>query len=499
MARPLLVLLPAAVALIALWVAAAAARPLPLKSRCERLREAQTGQAGDISGNVDTTPPSVILHAPEQAESPRFGIDVEASDESGVAMVTISLDGIIVAGRTDPPYKFEITAPRLPVRVKALAADVFGNTGSAEAVVEGPPVPCACPEIYAPVCGVDGRTYGSLCEATCAGVEVAHDGSCEAKPCGEDGAACSEAQFCEFPVGTCGKAGETGECREQPQVCPRHFEPVCGCDGRTYPNDCARQAAGVSLAHPGPCEGMICGGPLMRPFDCPAGQFCELPAGACDKNVTGRCAAQPETCPKRPITAADAVCGCDGKTYGDDCERQMAGVSLAHPGACEEPHMCGGIASFPCTEGQVCDMRDPSCAIMDLGGKCVAEPESCPRLWAPVCGCDGKTYANDCERLKVGAVLAHPGECKPDCSLPPPNDWLACKADSDCVVIDGLGCCSCTMGGRQGAISKDRVADAERLRQVCCGNIACPAVMLCKRGLAAVCEDGMCRVQWPER
>lgn len=39
---------------------------------------------------------------------------------------------------------------------------------------------CFCIQVYAPVCGVDGNTYGNSCVAQCANVPIAHDGECQA-------------------------------------------------------------------------------------------------------------------------------------------------------------------------------------------------------------------------------------------------------------------------------------------------------------------------------
>jgi len=45
------------------------------------------------------------------------------------------------------------------------------------------PIPNACPEIYDPVCGCDGVTYGNACEADRAAVSVKHPGVCLPSVC----------------------------------------------------------------------------------------------------------------------------------------------------------------------------------------------------------------------------------------------------------------------------------------------------------------------------
>lgn len=195
------------------------------------------------------------------------------------------------------------------------------------------PIPETCPATVAPVEGCDAVIYDNDCKRQMAGVRLDR---LLTPACGiADTAPCSATLFCDLPPGNCGATAVAGACTLQPETCPRLLDPVCGCDGTTYANDCLRRIAGVSMWHYGTC-GQRCGG--FVGLGCPNGYFCEFVDGTCgNADLFGECVWQSlnpyEVC-WQTINVDERVCGCDGVTYENECFRRKAGVSKAHDGAC---------------------------------------------------------------------------------------------------------------------------------------------------------------------
>jgi hypothetical protein len=269
-----------------------------------------------------------------------------------------------------------------------------------------------CPTIYAPVCGCDNMTYGNDCARIYAGVSLSYTGECGVAPCypGDPYGVCGAGFFCEGPQGVCDLEGPTGWCEPIPMGCFDLWDPVCGCGGVTFPNDCERQVAGVWLDHRGDCE-RVCqpGDPYG---DCSEGEICEGHEGLCDvMGVAGWCQTPDTSCGY----LYDPVCGCNDVTYSNDCERQAAGVWRDHWGPCgSTPVQPCGRTLPACPDGAFCDYPSGDCGIFGLNGACVVFPYMCPEYYSPVCGCDSRTYDNDCFRQAAGVSQCYPGPCGPE-------------------------------------------------------------------------------------
>lgn len=95
-------------------------------------------------------------------------------------------------------------------------------------------------------------------------------------------------------------------------------------------------------------------------------------------------------------------------------------VSIAAPAAVSTEHArlpasqgqrCGGITGLRCAAGLWCEITAGQCGRADGGGRCVRPSEICTREYRPVCGCNGKSYGNDCTRRAARVALRHKGTC----------------------------------------------------------------------------------------
>lgn len=103
------------------------------------------------------------------------------------------------------------------------------------------------------------------------------------------------------------------------------------------------------------------------------------------------------------------------------------------------------------------------------------------RAMATMAACAALLWAGAAQAMNAPGT----GICDPIAGL------TDCQTDSDCVVVDAIGCCPCWMGGAQGAIRNDKQSELWGQLAVCCQDLMCLAVFLCQ-DVEARCQGGTC-------
>ncbi len=260
---------------------------------------------------------------------------------------------------------------------------------------------CACSGTAAtPVCGADGTTYASACEAQCAQVAIVDSGrSCEEK--------CGKAPECAPACGAAGRKVVSGcttcDCADPCEAASARVEPVCGTDGLTWRNAAvARCHTGVEVAYLGPCE--------------PA---CALPVGctlSCEFGLQPKLGAGPGCfeCACAEATTAFGGLTCDGS----------APVCGVWPGAVDAAVLDGTA------------WKDTATGVRLLSTHVLGE----------------RTFANACAARKAGFVATREGGCgttrcvsDADCAALVPSAWVPAGVGVRCDKPSGQGSGACRL------------------------------------------------------
>uniref|UniRef100_A0AAR2L4X6 Agrin n=1 Tax=Pygocentrus nattereri TaxID=42514 RepID=A0AAR2L4X6_PYGNA len=302
-----------------------------------------------------------------------------------------------------------------------------------------------CPSVVAPVCGSDSSTYTNECElekAQCSmqrRIKVMRKGPCALKdPCSD--VTCSYGSTCiQSSDGLSAKCMCPLSCERVPK------QVVCGSDGLDYPSECELNMKACSTqknirkVHSGPCKKQgilslrnlktslrnlvitpkfkiitqIIVGQCNQRSSCP--DKCKFSSVCLLEHGKPRCSCEPIQCDG----TYKPLCGKDGHTYPNDCERKNA--------------ECTTQMHIPVKQQGPCDLNAPSPCLKktcEFGGTCVVKngeavcecPDACSQAQDPVCGNDGHTYNSQCHMRAMGCALqkniniSHKGPCDKACA-----------------------------------------------------------------------------------
>lgn len=186
----------------------------------------------------------------------------------------------------------------------------------------------------------------------------------------------------------------------------------CSCDEELGEWLCTRDCGPVFTCAPPSC------------LDADRDGICDTEDSVCESDQSLlECRRVAPDCPRGTVPEVVAGCYNDACVSWEECARRTP-----PPPPPEEPMICGGFTPNPsrCPDGTFCYYAPLAmCGAADAPGVCTPlNPDAlCPELFAPICGCDGQTYANECEAMRQGTSVASRGECE---ALPPGGPGEAC-------------------------------------------------------------------------
>jgi hypothetical protein len=179
----------------------------------------------------------------------------------------------------------------------------------------------------------------------------------------------------------------------------------------------------ASLALPASVLAIACNGPEVAVFELPTPMHMGGTGGVAGSSMVAGGGFAGVTGPSAGSSSGGAAAGSGDVPAAGSGSAGLANMAGFPSGSGSGPMRCGDDAD--CMVGWQCEKQ----GCQEPNGFCVPWPVFCPPNPAPVCGCDGVTYWNDCIRLKSKARLAAFDQCRATA--------CTCEVGTDCVVPSG--------------------------------------------------------------